>query len=416
MTGSRALHGRFDAIQSTVRRPHFSGLESLRAIAASMVVVHHVVFVAGERAGRLERPAAVMDGGVAVFFVLSGFLIFRPFAAALVAGSARQPALSFLWRRVLRIVPAYWLALSVLWAAGNFHLGSDWWRYYLLVQPFSRYTAIGGIVPAWSLSTEMSFYLLVPVLAGLIGVALARLRFASTEGGRALAVAGAVALTGLIGPLSRATARSWAGDEVGLAFQWLPTNLDLFAAGMVLAVISVWLAGGADRGRRLHTMSGPAWAWWAAAAAVFLVYAYRVGGVALDVGYTGWYWQRRQFVFVAFSVLLLVPAVFGDQERGRLRRVWSWRPVVWVGSVSYGLYLWHLGLLERLVDSPPGQTPGWNGILPYRFGSADPVVVAVVTFAAGLAAAALSWYLLERPLQRFKGMLDSVARRGRERA
>lgn len=424
VTGRQAVHDRHDAIESPTVPTHFPGLEALRALAASMVVVHHVAFVAGGGNGHLASLASVMDGGVAVFFVLSGFLIFRPFAAALSTGSAMQAAPAFWWRRILRVVPAYWLALSVLWALGNFRLGDDWWKYYLLLQPFDRYTAMGGIVPAWSLSTEMCFYLIVPVFALVIRRITTVTVRAEMGGGhgsdrqraesdrRSMVTALLVVGLGSIGPLSRATAPRWAGDEAGLAFQWLPTNLDLFAAGMLLAVASVWSTARPGRRAAADSVAGRAWPWWVAAGGIFVAYAELVGGVELEVGYQGWFWQRRQFTFVLFAVLLMVPMVFGDQSRGTLRRIWAWRPLAWVGTVSYGLYLWHLGVLERLVDSPPGREPGWDGLLPHRFGSADPIALLVATFAAGLVVAAASWYLLERPLQRFKGVVGSVAGRG----
>ncbi len=401
MTGSRALHGRSEAIQSPVERPHFAGLEALRALAASMVVVHHVASVANRGPEPFLTLAAVMDAGVSVFFVLSGFLIFRPFATHLLDGSPRQATLAFWWRRVLRIVPAYWLALSVLWAVGDLQLGDAWWKHYLLLQPFDRFTALGGIVPAWSLSTEISFYLLVPPLSAALGFAVGRLAPPSSPH-RAWWLGAGIVVVSLVGPLSRATASDWAGADAPLAFQWLPTNLDLFGAGMLLAVVSAWTAiGGSRVGEIVHRAGRPAWAWWVTAAVVFALYAYGVGGVDLATGYTGWFWQRRQFTFTAFALLLLVPAVFGDQQHGLLRTVWAWQPVAWVGTVSYGLYLWHVGLLERIADG---------------FDLTDPLVLTVATFAAGLTAAALSWYLLERPLQRFKGVLDSVARRGPDRA
>ena len=407
MSLPRATHVSIEAIESPLRRAHFEGLEALRAMAAVMVVVHHVAFVAGKRHGLIGDAASVMDGGVAVFFVLSGFLIFRPFAVATLTDQPAQRTVSFWWRRILRILPAYWLVLTVLWAAGNFELGSDWWKYYLLAQPFSRDTVLGGIVPAWSLSTEISFYLLVPPFA-----ALAR-RLAGTSAARLAVLVVALAA---VAPIARATAPTWAGENLGLTFQWLPTNLDLFGVGMLLAVASAHAhttGGWSDRARRA---TAAVWPWWVAAALVFAAYAYGVGGVGLETGYVGWFWQRRQATFAAFSLLLLIPAVVTPTRPTPLRRLWAWQPLAWVGTVSYGLYLWHLGLLERMVDRPEavaGSADQWKGWLPYSFGSARFSVLLGATLAAGLGAAALSWYLVEKPLQRFKGAVDSVARRGR---
>lgn len=93
-----------------------------------------------------------MDGGVAVFFVLSGFLIYRPFALARQLRLPPPRLRLFWWRWLLRIVPAYWFALSFLWALGALDLGESWWRYFLLLQPYSSTTALGGLVQSWSLA------------------------------------------------------------------------------------------------------------------------------------------------------------------------------------------------------------------------------------------------------------------------
>ncbi len=118
----------------------FPCFEGLRALAAMMVVVHHAASLAGPESTphAIRVPAEVMDSGVAVFFVLSGFLIYRPFAAAHHGGRPLPASLAFWWRRLLRLVPAYWLALTFFWVIGSFELGRDWWRYYLPADLFAR--------------------------------------------------------------------------------------------------------------------------------------------------------------------------------------------------------------------------------------------------------------------------------------
>src|SRR5688572_16406878 len=92
-------HGADDVSPPDRARVHFTGLEGIRALAASMVVVHHAVSFAGpDRAGPLHKLGAIGDMGVGVFFVLSGFLIYRPFAVAGLDGGSPQRAISFLWR------------------------------------------------------------------------------------------------------------------------------------------------------------------------------------------------------------------------------------------------------------------------------------------------------------------------------
>src|SRR5699024_6022857 len=141
-------------------RPHFTGFEAIRALAAVMVVVHHAgSIVSGlgpqPRTGFIERYAAVFDSGVAVFFVLSGFLLWWPFVDRSLRSASPGSIRSFWWRRILRIVPAYWVALSVLAVLGVVSVGDQPWRYYLFLQVYSKETILGGIVVAWSLCTEM---------------------------------------------------------------------------------------------------------------------------------------------------------------------------------------------------------------------------------------------------------------------
>jgi peptidoglycan/LPS O-acetylase OafA/YrhL len=381
---------------------HFAGFELLRAVAAAMVVVHHADSLAGAaNTGRLHALASVGDAGVGVFFVLSGFLIYRPFVDAHASGRAPQHPLPFWWRRLLRIVPAYWLVLTFFWALGSFSLGADWWRFYLFLQIYAPETALGGVVQAWSLCTEMAFYLLVPGWAALVGLTARRVGRAPSASAH---LAGATMLW-LGGFASRWAMEAWWPSRRALSFNWLPTNLDLFAAGMALAALSIWVAQRPERAQQFGRAAAPAGAWWAAGALLYGWYAYRIGPApSFEVGYQGWFWHRRQLVLGAFTVLLLVPAVFGPQDRGIVRRVWGWRPLAWVGTVSYGLYLWHFDWMKRSISAFDGfgglRWRGWFATVP---GDSDLWLLLGVGMGVGLLFAALSWYLLEQPLQRFKG-------------
>jgi peptidoglycan/LPS O-acetylase OafA/YrhL len=392
-------------------RVHFGGFEVLRAIAAVMVVVHHAGSYAGEqRTGWLHPLTAVMDSGVAVFFVLSGFLIYRPFVAAQVDGRPAQRTTMFWWRRVLRIVPAYWVALTFFWALGAFELGDDWWRFYLFLQIYSPTTVLNGITQAWSLCTEMTFYLFIPIWA----LALAALARRAGSATRTLALhLGGCALLWAGGTVSRLAIEAWAPSKRGIAFDWLPTNLDLFATGMALAVVSVWAGHDERLRRRLDRVAARVEPWWLAAGALFLWYAYQVGPADFATGYSGWFWHRRQLTLGLFTLLLMVPAVFGPQDRTWARRAWSWRPVVWVGAVSYGIYLWHFDWMKRSIASVGalGQ-PSWPGWVRTPLGDSNFAYLLVVGLAAGSLFAAVSWYLLEEPLQRFKGGLRRPRNRG----
>ncbi len=385
------------AVTPATTATYFPCFEGLRALAASLVVVHHAVALAGpSRAPTFVTPAAVMDLGVAIFFVLSGFLIYRPFARAHIDGTPTTPLGTYLRRRIVRIVPAYWLALSVFWALGVIDLGpwSRAWRFYTFVHIYDAQLIFEGIVQAWSLGTEMAFYLLVPVWAAVVA------RFAGRRPGAAALSAELVGVAVLIaaGYFSRAafsaSDRIWSEPDVtmrAVSFTWLPNNIDLFALGMGVAVVSL----GVERGllRRSLAEGAGRWPalWWGGALALFAWYAYRVGPPPFRVGHVGFTWQQRQLVFGAIGVALLVPAVFGDQGAGLIRRTLRWPPVVAVGMVSYGLYLWHNDWMK--------EVPGWLDTPP---GATNLAMLLAVGFGAGLACAAVSYFALERPLQRWQ--------------
>ena len=118
------------------------------------------------------------------------------------------------------------------------------------------------------------------------------------------------------------------------------------------------------------------------------------------------FWYRRQLVLGAMTALLLVPAVFGPIEARGLRRLWSVRPLAWVGTVSYGLYLWHFDWMKRSIARPDPFGSGWPGWFRTPPGDSSLALLLGVGLGVGLVFAAASWYLLEAPLQRYKGLLD----------
>jgi peptidoglycan/LPS O-acetylase OafA/YrhL len=95
----------------------------------------------------------------------------------------------------------------------------------------------------------------------------------------------------------------------------------------------------------------------------------------------------RQVLYGLTAFFLVVPAVFGAQDRGGVRRALRSRPAVAVGTISYGVFLWHFDWIKQLVDF---------GLLRHvtelRF-----VVLLVITAVLTLITAALSWFLVERP-------------------
>jgi peptidoglycan/LPS O-acetylase OafA/YrhL len=160
----------------------------------------------------------------------------------------------------------------------------------------------------------------------------------------------------------------------------LPGWFDTFAVGMAIAVLSVWVTEGDGRSAAIAFVERRPWLPWAVAAAAFAV----LGALELP---------ERPMVLVEHELKALIaagivlPAVFGDPSRGWVRRVLAWPPLLWIGLVSYGFFLWHLAVIEE-VDGAWGSDIGEIG-------------VTVVSFVVTCAIAAVSWYGLERPIMRW---------------
>jgi peptidoglycan/LPS O-acetylase OafA/YrhL len=162
------------------------GIEGLRALAALSILLVHTWAEAGPTGPVKFTPLVdhhLLDlgYGVTLFFTLSGFLLYRPFASAILQGSRQLNLLNYLKNRALRILPGYWAVLlfCALGIGGLFlHSGgglvdgrltnpSLLLRAALLVQNYDPRTMLTGIGPAWSLAVEVVFYLILPLLAWL---------------------------------------------------------------------------------------------------------------------------------------------------------------------------------------------------------------------------------------------------------
>src|SRR5262249_19201306 len=136
-----------------------------------------------------------LDVGVAVFFAISGFLLYRQFLVARRLGRHRRLA-SYGRGRVLRIVPAYWVALTLaaLYPTLVGPFTHRWWLFYGFLQDYSTTDSSHGLPQAWSLSVEVSFYLLLPLFAFAMAMVSRGKRWLFVE----LAVVWSLAILGAI--------------------------------------------------------------------------------------------------------------------------------------------------------------------------------------------------------------------------
>ena len=132
-----------DVVAPPPGNPRFPLLDPLRAVAALMVVVTHTAELGGfNREHWVGAWTVRLDSGVAIFFVLSAFLLYRPFVSARLDGRAIPRVWRYARRRALRILPAYWVALIALGLLDAEHtpgvFGDQWWVYFGLFRAGAR--------------------------------------------------------------------------------------------------------------------------------------------------------------------------------------------------------------------------------------------------------------------------------------
>ena len=363
---------------------HFPCLDAYRGIGMTMVLMNHAAYATGwilqpesVGFGLFGAVIARFDLSVPMFFVMSGFLLYRPFAKAVFEGRAPLAMRTFYRRRALRIIPAYWFALVALTLLVGLSIPSvkAWIANALFLPAFGVSVNVCdeggachvayGITQAWSIGVEVTYYLLLPIYAAIV----ARLCRGRSMRGQLGVLLGGLAMLYLISTAFRAyvvTANpSWAEQSL----LWLPMFLDLFAIGMALAVLSAWVANGGGFPRPLAWLAAHINVCWLIALVLFLVvvqmkYPDRPFGLHSVDGSSDY--LPRQFLYGLSSAIWLFPAMFGNQSVGRLRRVLSARPLVFLGAVSLSFYLWHLVIIDQLKGwTIPGCITQPDGALPW---------------------------------------------------
>lgn len=377
-----------DAVAPPPGNPRFPLFDSLRGLAALAIVLTHTGLASGANVYAFYgNMLARLDIGVTLFFILSGFLLYRPFVAARLEGRPPIRLRDYTRRRVLRIVPAYWLALTALAIWPGLVFGAPRWIYYAFGQSYNAAWVLGGLGQAWSLAIEASFYVVLPFYA----MALARVarRWARPRTVRfELAVLALLAAASIVG---RSIVHH-TGHPAMFSFT-LAGTFFWFALGMGLAVCSAAWHGRERQPMVVRVVERRPWVPWGVAIALFVFLSY---GLALPVGFpfitTGRQYIAEHLLYGVISLLLVLPATFGSQAGGLIRRLLGSPLLAWLGLVSYGLFLWHARWNEYFLVH---GAAGWIPSMPF-------VGLTAVVLAASLACASASYYLVERPLLRFK--------------
>ncbi|BBY06656.1 acyltransferase family protein [Mycobacterium noviomagense] len=348
-------------------RSFLPAVEGMRACAAIGVVVTHVAFQTGHSSGIDGRLFGRFDFAVAVFFALSGFLLWRGHAAA-ARGLGFPPATGhYLRSRVVRIMPGYVVAVVVILCllpdADHASL-TVWLANLSLTQIYVPLTLTAGLTQMWSLSVEVSFYLALPILALLARRIPVRLR---------IPVIAAVAVA------------SWAwgwipfGATPGLnPLNWPPAFFSWFAAGMLLAEwlhtplgLPHWLA------RRRVLIAG-------VALAAYLIGASPLAGPAGLTPSTAAQFTVKTAMGALLAFALVAPLVLDRPDTPH--RFLATAGMVTLGRWSYGIFVWHLAALAMVFPV----------IGEFAFSGSMPVVL-VLTLIFAIAIAAVSYALVESP-------------------
>jgi peptidoglycan/LPS O-acetylase OafA/YrhL len=330
-------------------RDRISQFDGLRALAFTAVFLHHGVH------------APLLWMGVDQFFVLSGFLITRNLLQLRRDSTTSSSLAAFYYRRVLRIVPAYYVALILIAIFQTLTASDAPWFFGFAsnIHDAIHPPAAGALSSMWSIAVEEQFYLVWPWLVLFVPTRWLRPTF--------LAVIVAA-------PLCRVAASSLGYEAV---YRLMPCRMDLLAFGALLATIDETDVGWFVRHRAKLILTA------LAALAVFAalslgVHTFRTSSNTLLFDVVG-------FGLSAIFFTVILAYVRGLSE-GPVYKFLMLPPLRYLGKISYMAYLVHMLGLAFAMKLHRGVVP-----------------TAVVGFILTIAMASISWYLMEQPLTRLRG-------------
>jgi peptidoglycan/LPS O-acetylase OafA/YrhL len=370
----------------------YAALEGYRGLAALLIVVFHVYqymrsgpAATYPYAGTWRNTVLVgLDSMVGLFFVLSAFLLTLPYARAGLAGTQPVAARAFLFRRSVRIVPLYLVAILVIWASRNRALPGDWRdlvEHLTFTQVFDDKRIFYTIGPAWSLAVEVHFY----VLLALLGPVLCRRCHAiPSRAGRVKVLSGVVVALAAVGILWKLIA--WyvlgVGTDVWSVWFGLPAKIDIFAVGMALAVVVACRDQSEPMSPTTRTVlagSGGA-----------LVVATFTTNSMTQISHLFFY----TLAAVGFGLVIAASAFVPRQRSSRV--LGSPVPAL-LGLISYSMYMWHEPLMLLLAHRGLFPMPGSAHAFPVGV-----LILVTVTVVVGW----FSYWVIEYPTGKLRRSRD----------
>lgn len=399
-------------------------LDGVRALAFLIVLALHLTNMATAlhiwNRGTKPFLSALFEAGfsgVTLFFVLSGFLLFLPYARALLCQKSWPDIKVFYLRRVLRIFPLYYLSLAIFIIFGHtdYLHPSMWgklWPFLTFTMGFWQSQAIDG--PYWTLAVEFQFYVILPLIAlaiaGCIYRLPDRLRLWGVSACLLLTMAWSLTVyswetyhTALM-HTSFLLAHPFVGNSLNILLTSNSKYLGDFAVGMLVATIYTFVHNSSrkdlywQRCRRLGYGLVILWI------ALFILGAMRSYHAIF-----GYDWQVASQLFRAapWSTELCFALSFGccvfaalfARTDGPLHLFFTWSPLRWLGLLTYSLYIWHVPLLlaiqKSLAPIIVSLLPHWLAYL--ACGTAVFGVAASISF--------ITYLLVEKPGMRLSERL-----------
>lgn len=318
-------------------------LTGMRAVAALMVVGTHAAYGTGQEThGYVGLLYSRLEIGVPIFFVLSGFLLFGPWVKAAATGVTPPLLGRYVWRRVRRIMPAYVVTVLLVFLVYQFRTvgpnpGHTWvglLRHLSLTQIYTGNYILTylhqGLTQMWSLAVEAAFYATLPLLAYLLLTVVCRRRWRPVLLLAGLAGLAAVSPAWLV--VQHTT--DWLPGSAGM---WLPAHLACFSGGMALAVLRAI-------GARCH-----AYVAIPLALLGYLLVATPIAGAATMGPVKLWEPLTKTLLYAIVATLVVAPLALGN--RGWYASLLSTRPIVWLGEISYEIFLIHVIVMEVAATS-----------------------------------------------------------------
>ena len=399
---------------------HQDALDGLRAAAAGAVLLTHVGALTGYTFTGTPVSWVLSRGdvGVPIFFALSGLLLYRPWAAAVLSGTPRRSLLTYLRRRALRILPVYWavvlIALPVLNPGPARHLW-PWLQYLLLAQNYDSHpwwsgTGATGLEQAWSLVVEVSFYLILPVLAAALAWVACRGRRrdgtgSDQTGKRARRLLAGIAVLAASSPCWLVL--TYYPRPNFWFYATLPPLMIWFCAGMAIAVLLAWAQAepGPDgpASRLCRSVAASAGMCMLIAACAFVIACTPLTGPEF-VGVPGlWATELKTLLYALIAVAVVAPVACQPLLAARAgpaisTRLLSNRVARFLGKISYGIFIWQFLAAYAFFRLAHLKTAFHGG--SYRI--PEVVLIGVAIAVATTVTAAVSYYLIERPAQRLR--------------